>query len=95
MVACAPVPNAWPGIDHQLDLRPERGLPRRPHHQPAAVLLIEHERPVKLPPALIPVVRDLGATHLDQRATRRRGQLGQRGQLARRAVHRVLDDVVT
>ena len=40
-----------------------------------------------------PVVGDLGRADLHQRAAGRRLQVGQRRQLPRRAVHRVLDDV--
>ena len=44
-------------------------------------------------PALVPVVGDLARDDLDQRAAGGGAQPGQLGQLARRAVDGVLDDV--
>ena len=36
VVACEPVPNAWPGLDHDVQRAVERRLPRRAHAQAGA-----------------------------------------------------------
>ena len=88
VVACAPVPNACPG-----SITISIGTPiASSHGGRTASRSPEHERPVKLAPPLVPVVGDLRRANLDQRVARGRGQVGQRRQLARRPVHRVLDD---
>src|SRR5439155_26567433 len=51
----------------------------------------DYPRAVKAPPALLPVVGDLGRRDLYQRVARGRPQLRQAGQLSRRAVDGVLD----
>jgi hypothetical protein len=48
---------------------------------------------VELPPAVVPVVRDLLRLDLDERLARGGPQRRKRGQLARRAVDRELDDL--
>ena len=77
------------GIDHHLRDTAALGrpLPRRPDVDPARHQL----RLVEALPALLPVVGQRLAAHLDQRAARGGLQLAELGQLARRAVDRVLD----
>src|SRR5579884_2510481 len=76
------------GVDHDLDRRAARWLPGRAHRQAP----VEHERTVKPPPAIWPVVGDLLAAHLDQRRSRRSPQFRYLRQLAGGAVHGVLDN---
>ena len=91
MVACAPVPNAWPGsITTSSAVSPAGSHGGRTVSRPA-----EHERAVERAPALGPVVGDLGGRERDQRAPGRRLEGGQLRQLAGRAVDGVLDHVVT
>ena len=79
-----------PGLDHEIERLIARRLPWWTDGEPAG----EHERAVKRAPALGPVVGDLRGRDVDERSARGRAQIGQRRQLAGRAVDGVLDDVV-
>ncbi len=84
-------PERLAGVDHDVERCPAGGRPRRANAQPVA----EHKRLVELAPALGPVVGDLARRDLDERLARGGLEVGQRRQLAGRAVDRVLDDPVT
>ena len=94
-----------PGVDHELldgVAACARLLPRGAHPQgrhracasgPTPWRLYQ-DRAVKSPPALLPVVGDLAARDLHERAAHSRLQVGQGGQLTRRPVGRVLHRLV-
>lgn len=52
---------------------------------------LDQDRPMELPPALVPIVGDLAGGDLHERVADDGAQVGQAGQLPRRAVDRVLD----
>ena len=78
-----------PGIDHEVQRGRSRGLPRRSHRQPVT----KHQRSMELPPALGPVIGDLAASNLDQRAGSGRSEVRQLRELTRGAVDGELHDV--
>ncbi len=92
-VVCAGA-ERLPGVDHEVLHAGVAGggLPRRAHAQ-RAVAAAHLDRAMEGAPALVPVVGDLPRRDLDERAAGGRAQVGQRRQLAGRAVDGVLDDV--
>ena len=90
VVGCAPVPNAWPGSTTRSSA-PGRGGAQggRTHSRPPTSTGSWNSLP-----ALGPVVGDRLAAHAHAHAADVGLALRERGQLARRAVERVLDEAV-
>src|ERR1700748_543350 len=89
VVACAPVPNAWPGSMTTSSGVPAGRSPRgRTGGGPA-----EDQGPVEAAPAVGPVVGDLRGADVDDRPAGGRAEIRQLRQLAGSAVDGVLDDL--